>query len=343
MLENRLLNLFQIRSGMKYDTQKGFGKDWKQFQKFSIEEIKDYMRIYNQATKHPQVKILVQRGMPYNHFLKHVKIEMENHIIDPDKMRLYHLPNGKHLEPDRVQIKTNEYFQSLLDELFDSNYVPTVYLFNYENDSPKITPVKSKISVWEKSSNKDSSVRSGQLEFSRMASHVVAYKEKNNLPKDELLEMLERCHISDVQDPANAITLLCYDCDQNFDNHFVAINPDTNLLEVTNALLYSETLLKRQKWTSLNGKGIKPRTNRGHWPTKEALEVKYKVFLLGHAKRKEKQAKEMYPCPDCGKFCKSETGVKQHQRMQGCEKFKNVKNNVQHQKTPEKALTKYNC
>jgi len=29
-------------------------KDWKQFQNFSIEEIKDYMRIYNQATKHPQ-------------------------------------------------------------------------------------------------------------------------------------------------------------------------------------------------------------------------------------------------------------------------------------------------
>ena len=79
---------------------------------------------------------------------------------------MYHLPLGKHLDP---QIKTDEDLQVLLKELFNDNDIPTVYLFNSDNDSPLITrTVKTKKSILEKSGNKDSSVSSGQSDFRRL-------------------------------------------------------------------------------------------------------------------------------------------------------------------------------
>jgi predicted restriction endonuclease len=65
--------------------------------------------------------------------------------------------------------------------------------------------------------------------------HLVAYSELSDINIDGVFE---NCEISGVQDPANDITL-CKPCHVLFDQHFVAVNPETSRLEVSNALLHS--------------------------------------------------------------------------------------------------------
>ena len=57
--------------------------------------------------------------------------------------------------------------------------------------------------------------------------------------------------------------------------------------------------------------------------------MKYNVFKRGYEKRIEKQSQQTYLCDICVKTCKSQIGVNQHQRVNGCEKYLSVKNNLQ--------------
>jgi hypothetical protein len=70
----------------------------------------------------------------------------------------------------------------------------------------------------------------------------------------------------------NGITL-CRPCHTTgmFDQHYVAVNPETSLLEVANALIDSKQERIRLKWYPLVQKLITARTKRGRWPTKEAF------------------------------------------------------------------------
>jgi hypothetical protein len=79
------------------------------------------------------------------------------------------------------------------------------------------------------------------------AAPMVSYKFRNNVNIESLFE---KCVLSSVQDVANAITL-CRLCHEQFDNHFVAVNPETNFLEVSNALLSSEDADMARKWQAL--------------------------------------------------------------------------------------------
>ena len=140
------------------------------------------------------------------------------------------------------------------------------------------------------------------------AAHLVAFKEVDS-PKASLEALFAMCRISSIQASENGITL-CQSCHEQFDHHFVGVNPDTMKVEVSGALLESKNPAVRGKWSNIAGKQIAARSTMGHWPSVEAFRVRYNVFVdRTNSRRRSKQETKPVICEICGKGCKSERGL----------------------------------
>jgi hypothetical protein len=113
------------------------------------------------------------------------------------------------------------------------------------------------------------------------AAHLVAFKEFNS-PEASLVPIFAKCRISSIQASENGIALCCQNCHDQFDHHFVGVNPDTMKVEVSGALLESKNPAVKGKWRNIAGKQIEARSTMGHWPSAEAFRVKYNVFVERH-------------------------------------------------------------
>lgn len=258
---------------------------------------------------------------------------------------------------NRIKIDSDALLKDSLERIYSWKpmEIPIIPELLFEiGGSPFHSPDKLIVSPNKKGSSPTRSGRSGQGEMSAMVlkrddnkcvfcettdhltdAHLVAYSEQSGINIESVFEI---CEIGGVQDPANGITL-CKPCHDLFDQHFVAVNPNTSCLEVANALIHSSDERTRAKWGPLNGKLITARTTKGHWPTKEAFRMKYDVYLHGKSKRAQKREQKKVCCPDCGKPCKNDRGVKQHQRSGGCHAYKQKRSKNHDYVTPNKHMS----
>jgi hypothetical protein len=189
-------------------------------------------------------------------------------------LNIYFLGELKHLEA-REKIVDDSGLMACLDKIVgwnicDNPILPEI-LFQF-GQSPINTPDKlTKKSSAISSPSHLLSSRSGQTEFNEgvlrrdlnscmfcdatgnlSAAHLIAYKE---IGSPSLNAIFAKCHIGTIQDLANGITL-CKMCHDQFDYHFVGVNPETMRVEVSRALLDSKSSEIRDKWNLIHGKTI---------------------------------------------------------------------------------------
>ena len=204
-------------------------------------------------------------------------------------LNIYFLGELKHLEA-REKIVDDSGLMACLDKIVgwnicDNPILPEI-LFQF-GQSPINTPDKlTKKSSAISSPSHLLSSRSGQTEFNEgvlrrdlnscmfcdatdnlSAAHLIAYKE---IGSPSLNAIFAKCHIGTIQDLANGITL-CKMCHDQFDYHFVGVNPETMRVEVSGALLDSKSSEIRDKWNLIHGKTIGAKFTMGHWPSVEAF------------------------------------------------------------------------
>ena len=293
-------------------------------------------------------------------------------LIDPP-LKLYYLGDSKIFEA-RVKIDSDAVLEASLDKIDSwkcrSGAIVPEILFQHGSSSPITTPFKL---LWEgqqgrpaaaaddqnraSSSPTSRASRLGQSIFSEgvrtrdlgqcvfcdskenlTAAHLIAYKAIDSSAVAPLTLLFSKCCISNIQATENGITL-CQSCHEQFDHHFVGVNPDTMLVEVSGALLYSRNPDIRLKWSKIAGKRIAARSTMGHWPSVEAFRVKYDVFLANtnSCSRRAKQKEFLAFCGTCGKGCKNSRGLKQHQIQNGCISYAASANRIRNQFSTTKA------
>jgi hypothetical protein len=177
------------------------------------------------------------------------------------------------------------------------------------------------------------SARSGQAEFNE----GVLRKDKNcclfcnetvkDIDSPSLGATFEKFHIGTL---ANGITL-CKMCHDQFDNHFVGVNPNTMRVEVSRALLNSKFPEVRIKWNKIDNKKIRKKSTMVLWPSVAAFREKYKVFVEKRTNRRAKKSLNHFFCNICGQGTLSKGGMKQHKSSKACLRHKAEERKIKNQ------------
>lgn len=112
------------------------------------------------------------------------------------------------------------------------------------------------------------------------AAHIIPVGQR------EILNVRDRCmenQIGHIMDTANGI-LLCWDCHQCFDANLVCIDPITERLLITGALLGNMP----KKWKELVDKAVPDGTYS--WPSKALLQFRKNAMEAATQTRHEKQS-----------------------------------------------------
>jgi hypothetical protein len=173
-------------------------------------------------------------------------------------LNLYYLGESKVLEA-REKIDCDTVLKACLDKIanwkFSSDGIVPEILYHH-GASPTTSPYSLLKGKGRPAAGADgryhyssssSPSRSGQSTFSEgvrrrymnkcdatenaTAAHLVAFKEVDS-PKASSEALFAMCRISSIQASENGITL-CQSCHEQFDHHFVGVNPDTMKVEVS--------------------------------------------------------------------------------------------------------------
>lgn len=109
-------------------------------------------------------------------------------------------------------------------------------------------------------------------------------------------------------DTSNGI-LLCQDCHRCFDSNLVCIDPETQKLLISDALLDGD---KEKKWVKLLGRAV--RSGGGTWPSHELLQFRVDAVNAAKNTRNEKRGKSPFPCSLCGRSYKSKNRLEKHRQ-----------------------------
>lgn len=266
-------------------------------------------------------------------------------------VKIYFLGDEKTLD-SRVPITDSAILLKCLTAVLDwrpesGKIVPEI-LFQRDS-SPTTSPEREVRTVAAKPTSASSASRSGQTDMATncqrrdqkmcvfcdadtylTVGHLIQYKDKVS---EGIEEILKSCKVGGVQEMSNGLTL-CRDCHSQFDGGYVGLNPDTNRLEVSSALLESEHKYLAEKWKPLAEKLILPRSDVGSWPNYQTFARKYAFFQ----KKTEERKLSIFSvaCEICGKMCVSEKGVAIHQRQGGCASNIARRKTVGDQRSPAK-------
>jgi hypothetical protein len=138
------------------------------------------------------------------------------------------------------------------------------------------------------------------------AAHVLPVEEKDLLsePKNRALYGIES-----VNDGANGITL-CWGRHKCFDANLVCIDPGTNKLLVTDALMANE-----DKWERLADLEVSPGSPT--WPNAALLQFRVHAMQEATDKRREKQNKCILFCTRCSKGYMRTHALEYHEKTCG--------------------------
>jgi hypothetical protein len=228
---------------------------------------------------------------------------------------------------ERCRIATDDDLKAKADECIRARQrYPAIYFHN-DVHSPQTSPYQQEnIKV----SNSNSSSRSGQADFnSRIfrrdlnkcvfcdapalsAAHMIDFKSNNNT---DIVGLFEECKISGIQDTPNGVAS-CGECHYYFDNGKLFINPVTKKIEI------SKEIDHIPKYADINGRVLTSPSSFGLFPNSPLMKVKYNNEKKKETARNFRLSDKTVQCLDCGKWCKSERGVKQHQKAGGCASYK---------------------
>jgi hypothetical protein len=227
---------------------------------------------------------------------------------------------------DRIKLDETQYDECIARTGY---FTRVTKLYVCDNDSPTTSPSGKTIPDEAASQHSYYSNRSGQSEFRDSivrrdnnkcvfcgtttppiaAAHVLPVKQKNVLLDEEKCILYG---IHSIMDSSNGIAL-CWDCHTCFDANLVCIDPSTDALIVTDALLANAP----EKWTDLKNKNVPPCPH--WWPNKELLKFREQAMLAATSKRNDAQSEYQFFCPNCAKGYKKIGALLKH--VQDCERI----------------------
>ena len=259
-------------------------------------------------------------------FVDQAKIAFVEDLEDPGRgCSLFFVSNSEDAVSDRTRIVASN-FRACMKLYFDANplnCMPTIY-FHDDLKSPQGSPILLVRQRSDSSSDRSSSRRSGQTDFSDclhrrdaakcvfcdstenlMGAHVVEIKESDIIDSS----LFGTLGLSGLMDTTNGMTL-CKPCHDQYDAYYVCLDP-TSTIVVSNALLNSPDRGLREKWLHLNNKVISAPTTAGHWVTNAALQHRY----LENERRRSKAAELKWVCDICQLGFAKEKGLNAHKRI----------------------------
>jgi len=274
--------------------------------------------------------------MDFSVFLLNKVLESFEEEIGKSSFRLYSMPFDYDNVEQRNHLKTSDEVCAFIDVYFsaiqDGNHPPSLFVFNYEDSSPKKLPAKNMDRTSSESEVSKSSKSSNESRFAsdmcrqrdmntcvfchhidhavKDTCHLYELKTYEQLAPEAKIDKLLELSIDNINSVSNMLSL-CDRCHQNFDTKYLlGIHPEELTLIVSTDIRGSSNVTQGGiHYIDLHGKKIEfNNESRRLYPPLVLLKYRFTLFEskleLGTAGR--------YYCPHCPMLFGSDEELRLH-------------------------------